>query len=386
MYVLDFYEELPNSAANQDTSGNQSMRISFVLNTLGKSGGVLVVLMYAKRLANLGHDVTIYCPVIPYAEHYTHLPHWKRPIFRVYTALRSLSGARRGVINHKGMNVRRVPLIQNLFLRDAEVVIATAWPTAYDVAALQPRKGRKAYLIQGYETWDGHLDKVRGTYRLPLALITVSPWLSELVSKDSGRRVALELPNGLDPLLFYPPKQKPENGITVLMMHHRQPAKGLGDGLAVINRVKGQHPEVRFKMFGMEDFSDKPDFIEYHKNPSAEALVSLYQESHIYLNPSLSEGWGMTTLEAMACGCAVVATNVGCAPLFGEQGGLLAAPPGDRDGLFLAVSALLESRTLLEETARKGVECSRQFTWEQSTSLLSSFLESLVRDSSLTAS
>lgn len=37
---------------------------------------------------------------------------------------------------------------------NADYIIATAWPTAYDVAKLSDKKGKKYYFIQDFEVWD----------------------------------------------------------------------------------------------------------------------------------------------------------------------------------------------------------------------------------------
>jgi hypothetical protein len=53
---------------------------------------------------------------------------------------------------------------------DADVVLATFWRTAPWVAALSPRKGAKAILLQGYEILPGRKDAMMdAAWRLPFA-------------------------------------------------------------------------------------------------------------------------------------------------------------------------------------------------------------------------
>jgi glycosyltransferase involved in cell wall biosynthesis len=54
-----------------------------------------------------------------------------------------------------------------------------------------------------------------------------------------------------------------------------------------------------------------PSWIEYIHNPSRVSLVEdVYNASSLYLCPSWSEGWHLPPAEAMACGCAVVSTDI----------------------------------------------------------------------------
>ena len=54
-----------------------------------------------------------------------------------------------------------------------------------------------------------------------------------------------------------------------------------------------------------------PDWIEYHHDPKQEVIVELYNEASIWLQASVLEGFGLTALEAMACGAALVTTDCG---------------------------------------------------------------------------
>lgn len=55
--------------------------------------------------------------------------------------------------------------------------------------------------------------------------------------------------------------------------------------------------------------------VEWLGYQSDDDLIALYQEAEALIQPSLSEGFGLTGLEAMAAGCAVVASDI---PVFHE--------------------------------------------------------------------
>ena len=53
--------------------------------------------------------------------------------------------------------------------------------------------------------------------------------------------------------------------------------------------------------------------------PWTDDIVSYYKGADAFLFPSWYEGWGLTAIEAMACGLPVIATGVGCIPLLLEH-------------------------------------------------------------------
>ncbi len=81
--------------------------------------------------------------------------------------------------------------------------------------------------------------------------------------------------------------------------------------------------------------------------------------------PSSKEGWGITVIEANACGVPVVAAHVPGlrdAVVDGETGVLV--PPGDRKAMARALIGLLHDREERERLAGNAVARSRLYTWE----------------------
>ena len=83
-------------------------------------------------------------------------------------------------------------------------------------------------------------------------------------------------------------------------------------------------------------------------------LAQAYRRAGVVCFPSLAEGAPMAVLEAMACGCPIVASEVGgVAEMVG--GGALLVPPGNVPALQAALSALLP----LQAAAFRRVLCAR---------------------------
>lgn len=93
-------------------------------------------------------------------------------------------------------------------------------------------------------------------------------------------------------------------------------------------------------------------------------LPALLREHEVLLFPSHAEGYGMSLIEAMACGLAPIATPVGVAPEAvreGESGRLL--PIGDVLGFTAAVRAYAEDRQRLLEVRRAAQTAVQGMTW-----------------------
>ena len=93
---------------------------------------------------------------------------------------------RRNKVNWFDLNVqiKLVPYIGDTFVRKADAVIATAWPTAYSVYELDKDKGEKFYFVQAYEDWSGPKELVDTSYRLDLQHITISNELRNLLMNN----------------------------------------------------------------------------------------------------------------------------------------------------------------------------------------------------------
>jgi len=103
---------------------------------------------------------------------------------------------------------------------------------------------------------------------------------------------------------------------------------------------------------------------EWIKEPiSAEKLSTLYNESIIYLQPSRYESFGMTILEAMSCGCAVIVSNKGGIPeVVGNDGIVL---PLNINLFAMKTIQLLKNYKLRERYSRRAIERSKNFEWEK---------------------
>ncbi|WP_123054653.1 glycosyltransferase family 4 protein [Clostridium sp. JN-1] len=340
------------------------MKINFVIPFTSKTGGIKIVFEYANRLKKIGHDVEIYVPMISYK-------FGNKGFIGILKTIKSSLGNtfKRGTkVNWFNLNVplKVVPAIKDKYIRNADAVIATAWPTAYDVYNLNNDKGKKYYFIQHYEIWSGDKEKVDATYKLPIKQIVIAKWLKDLMREKFNNYYSHIDYNGIDFKEFYN-YNKIYNNNVICMMYSNQDWKGYIEGLKAFEKIKENFLNLKLILFGMEKGQDIPEYAEFHLNPSKEELRKIYSKSDIFIFPSKFEGWGLTPLEAMACKCAVVGTNVGCMSEVGVHGkNAMLSEPNDIDIMASNIEKLLTDKNLLKNISEEGYKTVLQFDWKKS--------------------
>jgi glycosyltransferase involved in cell wall biosynthesis len=93
-------------------------------------------------------------------------------------------------------------------------------------------------------------------------------------------------------------------------------------------------------------------------------LVYLYNLARCLAHPAYYEGFGLTPLEAMACGTPVVVSNVSSLPEVVGDAALLIDPNNDEE-LAVALHRVLTDETLRASLREKGLARARTFSWER---------------------
>lgn len=350
-------------------------KINFILPSIDKSGGVLVIIKYADLLRERGWDTRIYVPIVEYD---LHRSSWvKNRLRQVRRTISNLNTSRKHEFDS---NIEFVYQIKDHYIRDADVTIATAWPTAFSVSKLSPTKGEKVYFIQDYEVWD-NASFGKKSYKLPLEHITIAKWIDNKLVNNLGCNPSYIVHNGMDTNFFVPEFRKAnQDEITCLMLYHPLPKKGVEDGLEAFKIAKKANPKLRLSMFGMSSDPKLNAVDKYYQNPSRSTLLKLYQNSDIFIYPSREEGWGLTPVEAMSCGCAVVGTNVGCMTEIGINGkNSLLSMPYDVKALSENIKNVSSDQKLRLDLSINGRQTAVKLSWDKSADKLEEVLLRIIK-------
>ena len=325
------------------------MRVTFLCPHLRIAGGVRAILTYADRLSHRGHAVTVVVPGIR--------TWWGgvRP------------GASPTWIGDFSPTIQWVARWSADAVPEADVVVATAWQSAPVVAAASARAGRKFYLVQHYESlYHGDPAAVDATYRLPLTKIVISTWLRD-VMRERFQSDAEVVVTPVDPALFHPVGGARAPGPPrVLMLHHDYAWKGVADGFEAVAWARAKGEAFALVGFGVKPPRETFAYDEFHRDPPQAELARLYSSADIYLCPSWDEGLGMPSMEAIACGSALVTYDNGGSRDYARDGETaLVAPRRDVAALAAALRRLLDDQPLRRRLAEAGrAHVRTAFDWD----------------------
>lgn len=110
------------------------------------------------------------------------------------------------------------------------------------------------------------------------------------------------------------------------------------------------------------DASKFPDYVKHIGYVQDAELKALYEGAICLIYPSLYEGFGLPPLEAMTCGCPVIASREASLPEVCGQAALY-CDAHDAEDLAAKIRLITSDRELEARLREEGTRRSRQFSW-----------------------
>lgn len=178
----------------------------------------------------------------------------------------------------------------------------------------------------------------------------------------------------------------PPNTLCLLNVGSNHPRKNVFIILQALNQLKQSGIPFHFWKINGAFNSEQQAFIQSHRleasiryleNLDKSALIQAYSAADILVAPSLHEGFGLTLLEAMACGTPVITSNCSAMPeVVGDAGVLV--DPTDSQAIANAIQHLYYNSSLYQELCLKSIERSRLFGWEKTAEEITKIYENLL--------
>jgi glycosyltransferase involved in cell wall biosynthesis len=322
------------------------MRITFLCPHCEICGGVKVIFRFADHLARLGHRTTVL--LNRYTNRYQHW--FGNPTnFKIYQFTGEKSIPPSDCIVNFGDNRyfgTKVPHV--LFLQG----IGLSPPIE--------KRHLNEYKYAGY--------------------ITVSQWLADLV-KDKGQTFIV--PPGVD---YKYRKEQPlkvlGKKIVIGGLYHSINFKNFDLFLNTLAILRSSGMDVIGYALSANGVRERDKYMKlnviFEVNPKQEILPKFYSSCSYWISTSRNEGFGLTPLEAMACGVPVVwYPNRGLeAHLEHGKNCMIANNPEDAARYIIEISKNSNIRNNLVDNGKK---LSASFNWENSATLFSKALKEILR-------
>ncbi|MEO6027491.1 MAG: glycosyltransferase family 4 protein, partial [Candidatus Binatia bacterium] len=153
--------------------------------------------------------------------------------------------------------------------------------------------------------------------RVPMVAVSPST-RDDLIARGIARDRITMIPNGLDHARYSPAGTPPAR--MILSLGRVEPYKRVDIAISAMAKVVKAVPDARFLIVGRGEALAGLELqvarlgltgvVQFRGFVSEEEKVDLYRGARVFVNPSEKEGWGLTILEANACGVPSVASDV----------------------------------------------------------------------------
>ncbi len=182
------------------------------------------------------------------------------------------------------------------------------------------------------------------------------------------------IPEAFLNLPFEPTPEAEDSVIRIALVATYIPRKGIYYGVPALNKIMARYPQVEVSFVGTgcpeaqvyADFDPSVhDRIRVVPRYKHETLPELLRGHHIKLFPTLSEGFSVALMDALACGLAPVTTTTpGPMEVVRDGDNGILVPPRDSEAIAQALERLITDRPYLEKLRRNAYATAQKYSWQ----------------------
>ena len=217
-------------------------------------------------------------------------------------------------------------------------------------------------------------------------IITISEFSKKEIIRLTGYpadRISVIYP-GVDTERYFPRHNRtvleqygiaPEDPV-IMYTGSEEPRKNLSLVLRALAHLKKEMPGIKFLKVGSPQMGGDRKSLEnlitdlglvdnviFTGQVSEESLPLFFNAADLFVFPSYYEGFGLPPLEAMACGCPVIAADTTSLPEVVGDAGILIRPD-DLDGITAAIHRMIIDSQLKNSMIANGLGQIKKFSWE----------------------
>jgi glycosyltransferase involved in cell wall biosynthesis len=343
-----------------------------------------------KRVVAMGHSVTLYCSRYPGSAQSEEIDGLRvireggRSLFNFYVPRRYRSQFMKEKFDVVVDDINKIPFY-------------TPWFVDKPLAGIVHHLFGRAIFLEAPFAPASYVylaEKVAAkVYRsTPMAVVSEST-RRELVDLGFPAENIVIVPNAVNDNIYKPSNEIAPAQPMIGHLGRLKKYKSVDHLLRAYQIVLKEIPEVRLKIIGDGDFRpelerlsaelDIADHVEFTGFLSQAEKVRQLHQMTVAVNCSAKEGWGLTVIEANACGVPVVASDVPGLrdSVVDEKTGLL-YEFGNVEQLAHKITLILRDEHLRNRMHVAALEWGRSFNWDESAKKMIGFLETVIEQKS----
>ena len=191
-----------------------------------------------------------------------------------------------------------------------------------------------------------------------LTIVGVSDWISNLTKKSFlGNRDIITIHNGTDLNVFYPVDKKERSdkfrilGVAAVW----DSRKGLEDFISLRQKLSIEEYDIILVGLSKEQVSKLPaGIIGLTRTTDVGELRQLYSDADVFVNPTYSDNFPTTNIEALACGTPVITYDTGGSPEAVDESTGVVVKKGDIQAIYNAILKLATNNKIKENCVKRA--------------------------------
>ncbi len=258
----------------------------------------------------------------------------------------------------------------------AKAVVSTLWNTAYtaylysvvhDIPLIDFVQGQETYFYNGTL-----YSKIEESYAMADDVIVISQWLHDVMKEKHGLKSTI-LPNSIDRHIFHVTNNNKmiDGKVRVLIVHRGSVEKGDWIAQDCIRLLLNKYSDsVNITVIARNNLylPQHTENVTLIEGPlSRSKIAEMLNNTDIYIDASLKEGFGLLPLEAMACGAVPVCSDSGGINEFitDETNGLIVTDVNKSESYIEKIDRLINDKEYYMQLREQAIATGRIYSDEQ---------------------